>query len=178
VERKYANHPGWKRILQSRYSSTYLDTPQFTGYVTLYRMDAVVAPLVVHYFGQDTCIVDAGYAWMKHFPAGEHFAITTHFDRSGAVVQWYIDICLRTGVGEDGIPWLDDLYLDLAVSPDFQVEVLDGDELLEARERGEITAAEYELAWNAANRLVEQIQSRKLDLLRLSPLHRQMVEAS
>jgi predicted RNA-binding protein associated with RNAse of E/G family len=178
VERKFANHPGWKRILQSRYSSMYLDTPQFTGYVTLYRMDAVVTPLVVHYFGRDTCIVDAGYAWMKQFPDGEHFTITTHFDRSGAVVLWYIDICLRTGVSEDGIPWLDDLYLDLAVSPDFQVEVLDVDEILEARECGEITAEEYELAWNEANRLVERIKNRALDLLELIPLHRQMVEAN
>ena len=71
VERKFANMPGWKRILQSRFYGSYLDTPEFKGQITLYCMDAVTAPLMVEYFHRRTCIVDAGYAWLKQFPAHE-----------------------------------------------------------------------------------------------------------
>jgi predicted RNA-binding protein associated with RNAse of E/G family len=121
MERKFANNPGWKRILQHRFYHSYLDTPEFKGHITLYCMDAVREPLILEYFQRKTCIADAGYAWLKQFPAGEHFTITTHFDASARIVLWYIDICLRTGVGEDQIPWMDDLYLDVVVSPSMEI---------------------------------------------------------
>ena len=141
-------------------------------------MDAATAPLVVHHFGRDTCIVDAGYAWMKQIADGAHSVINTHFDAGGTIVMWYIDICLRTGLSEDGVPWFDDLYLDLAVSPALEVVILDADELQEARERGEISAEVYDLAWNEANRLVEGIQRGEPGLLGLSKLHQKLVEES
>jgi uncharacterized protein len=141
----------------------------------LFCMDAVRAPLVVEFFNRKTCIADTGYAWLKQFPDGEHFTVTTHFDTSGQPVQWYIDICRRTGVDPDQIPWMDDLYLDLVISPALEVELKDAGELLAARDNGEITAAEFELAWRAANRLMEQIAQNQFGLLALSGVHRQML---
>ena len=87
----------------------------------------------------------------------QHFTVTTHFDASGQIALWYIDICLLTGVGQNQIPWLDDLYLDLVVSPSMEVEVKDADELLAARESGEISTTEFNLAWCEADRLMESI---------------------
>jgi uncharacterized protein len=175
MERKLANLPGWKRIIQSRFCGSYLDTPEFKGHITLYCMDAVRAPLVVEYFKQKICIVDAGYAWLKQFPSGEHFTVTAHFDDEARLVLWYIDICLRTGVSQDQIPWMDDLYLDLVVSPTREVELKDADELLAARESGQISAAEFDLAWREADRLVELIGQNQLGLLTLSDVHRRML---
>ncbi len=175
MERKFANNPGWKRILQNRFYHYYLDTPEFQGHITLYCMDAVREPLVLEYFQRKTCIVDAGYAWLKQFPAGEHFTVTTHFDTSQQIVLWYIDICLRTGVGEDQIPWMDDLYLDVVVSPSKEIYLKDVDDLLAARESGEITAAEYAMARQTADRLMERIAKSQLNLLELSDLHRRML---
>ena len=176
IRRKFADYPGWKRILQHRFYASYLDTPEFTGYITLYCMDAVTAPLVVGYFHRTTCIADAGYSWLKQFPAEEqHFTVTTHFDASGQVVLWYIDICLRIGVGDNQIPWLDDLYLDLIVSPTMEIEVKDADELLSALENGIISTAEYDLAWHAANRLIEQFSKNQLGCLGLSDVHRALL---
>ena len=87
----------------------------------------------------------------------QHFTVTTHFDGNGQIVLWYIDICLLTGVGQNQIPWLDDLYLDLVVSPSMEVEVKDADELLAARKSGEISTTEFNLAWCEADRLMESI---------------------
>ena len=175
MKHKLANNPGWERILQHRFYHSHLNTPGFQGYITLYCMDAVRAPLVVRYFGRQFCIADAGCAWLKQFPTGEHYTVTTHFDASGQVVLWYIDVCLRHGVGQDQIPWMDDLYLDLVVSPSMEVEPKDADELLSARENGEITSAEYDLALREANRLMECIASNQFGLFALSGLHREML---
>jgi uncharacterized protein len=176
IERKYATMPGWKRILQHRYYQSAVDTPQFTGHVALYCMDEVRAPLVVEYFGRKTTIVDAGYAWLRHYPAGDpHYSVMAQFDASHQIIAWYIDLCLRTGVGPDQIPWLDDLYLDLVVSPGMAVEVKDADELLAARDSGEITAAEYDLAWNTANRIMEEIKANTFGVLALSEKHRRLL---
>jgi predicted RNA-binding protein associated with RNAse of E/G family len=136
-------------------------------------MDAVTAPRVVEYFHRKTCVFDAGYSLLKQFPADEqHFTVTTNFDASGQVLHWYIDICLQTGVDQNQIPWLDDLYLDLVVSPSMEVEVLDADELLAARESGDISPAEFELAWREANRIMEDIKKNQFGLLALSNIHR------
>lgn len=175
MERKFANHPGWKRILQNRFYHSCLDTPGFKGHITLYCMDAVRAPLVVDYFQRKTCIVDAGYAWLKQFPAGEHHTVTTHFDASGKIALWYIDICLRSGVSQDQIPWMDDLYLDLVISPAMEVELKDADELLAARENGDISTAAFDLAWREANRLMDCIAHNQFALLALSGVHRRML---
>lgn len=175
IERKLANSPGWKRIIQNRFYHSYVDTPEFTGHITLYCMDAVTAPLVVEYFHRKTCIVDAGYAWLRQYPAGEHFTVTAQYDASARIVAWYIDICLRTGVDQNQIPWMDDVYLDLVVSPAMEMELKDADELLAARENGEITAAEFDLAWRVAGRLMERIARNQFGLLALSDVHRQML---
>ncbi len=175
MERKFANMPGWKRILQSRFYNSHLDTPEFKGYITLFCMDAVSAPKVVEYFHRKICIVDAGYAWLKQFPAGEHFTVTAHYDSSARIVAWYIDICLRAGAGQDQIPWMDDLFLDLVVSPAMEIELKDADELLAARESGEISTAEFDLAWREADRLMERLAHNQFGLLALSDAHRSIL---
>lgn len=174
--RKFANFPGWKRILQHRFYSSYLDTSEFRGYITLYCIDAVTAPRVVEFFHRKTCIFDAGYSMLLQFPADEqHFTVTTNFDASGQILQWYIDICLRTGIGQNDIPWLDDLYLDLVVSPTMEIEVKDADELLAARESGDISPTEFDLAWREANRIIDRISEHRFGLLDLSNIHRHIL---
>jgi predicted RNA-binding protein associated with RNAse of E/G family len=176
LERKFANHPGWKRILRHRFTHDFLDTLEFKGHITLYCMDAVTAPLVVHYFDREYCIVDAGYSWLKQFPAGEdHYTVTTHFDAAGQVVLWYIDICLHTGLDENQIPWIDDLYLDLVVSPAMEIEIKDADELRAALESGAISSAEFDLAWLEADKLMDRIAQNQFGLYALSCSHRQML---
>ncbi len=175
MERKFANMPGWKRIVQNRFYHSYLDTPEITGHITLFCMDAVRAPLIVEYFHRNICIADAGCAWLKQFPAGEHFTVTAHYNAQARIAAWYIDICLRTGVDQDQIPWMDDLYLDLVVSPEMELELKDADELLAARESGLISTAEFDLAWRTANQLTERIARNQFGLLALSDAHRSML---
>lgn len=115
MKRKYGDRANWKRVTERRYAQTYLETVSFRGYVSLLQIIKVQEPLYVTYANQSICLADDGYMWLQQFPVGAHHAVTTMFDAEGQVVQWYIDICYRNGINEAGIPWMDDLYLDLIV---------------------------------------------------------------
>lgn len=57
------------------------------------------------------------------------------------------------GMDVDGIPYFDDLYLDLVVYPDGTIKVDDMDELEEALLMKDITQEQYNLAISTSNRL-------------------------
>jgi uncharacterized protein len=79
-------------------------------------------------------------------------------------VQWYIDIVLEHGLSELGVPYFDDLYLDVVVSLDGRFEIKDADELEEALKVGTVSQAQFDLAWLEANRLVGLLERGELNL--------------
>ena len=46
VERKFANRPGWSRILERSFQTAYFDEEDFKGYVTILKLEKVFNPLV------------------------------------------------------------------------------------------------------------------------------------
>jgi len=96
---------------------------------------------------------------MMHFPEGVDYSVTTTFDRNGEVVQWYFDIIKNKGLTNEGIPFIDDLYLDLVFLPDGAMYALDEDELEEALKANEITKQEYDKAKVTLTELIESIKN-------------------
>lgn len=177
VKRKYGDRSNWPRILERRYAQTYLDDKGFKGYVSLIDMVKVKEPLVVTYGDNNIYIVDEGYKWLLQFPFQQNHSVTTTFDTEGNIVQWYIDICVENGV-EDGIPYTDDLFLDIVVLPTGEVLLLDEEELEEALASGVISIELYELAWEEAKRLIALIQKDEFTLLSFAQLHKNELEVS
>jgi len=95
------------------------------------------------------------------------------FNEEGKIVQWYIDMCLQHGVTENNIPYLDDLFLDIVVSPNGEIKLMDVHELENALRSGEISRHEYELALSESNYLMEKISRGNFILFDLCELHRQ-----
>lgn len=116
LKRRYGDRSEWKRLIDREYTQAFIDTDKFKGYGTLIKVNEVSEPLYVQYKEQQICIVNDGYVWMQHFPENEQHSLTTMFNSKGEVVQWYIDICARSGV-ENNIPWVDDLFIDIVVLP-------------------------------------------------------------
>ncbi|MBS4218783.1 DUF402 domain-containing protein [Bacillus sp. FJAT-49711] len=174
LKRKYGDRSEWKRVLKRQYSQTFLDTKEFKGYVTLLKVHKVREPLFVKYVEKTVCIVDDGYIWLQHFPAEEHYSLTTMFDSEGKVVQWYVDICLECGL-ENNVPWMDDLFLDIIILPTGEVIEKDADELDEALSKGMIDESQYKIAWKEANRLLKLIDNNDFDLIKLSKPHKDML---
>ncbi|WP_336275592.1 DUF402 domain-containing protein [Rossellomorea vietnamensis] len=135
----------------------------------------VKEPLITRYGEKEICFVDNGYMWLQQFPFGKHHSVTTMFDANGEIVQWYIDICLENGV-EDGVPWMDDLYLDIVVLPSGEVNLLDEDELEQAYKSGTISKEKYDIAHNEVKEIMSQIDNDEFRLMTLAQEHKRMLE--
>lgn len=175
LKRKYGDRSNWARIIERQFAQSYIEDTGFNGNVTLIDMIKVSEPLVVTYGEDNICIVEDGYKWLFQFPNNKHYAVTTMFNEKGKVVQRYIDICMENGV-ENGVPFNDDLFLDIVVLPSGRVIVLDEDELEEALANGEVTQELYDLAWDEATRLLELINKKEFSLLELADTHKEMLE--
>ena len=171
MRRRRADRAGWERVLEQSFEVRQVDEPQFAGAVTLLRLHRLKGPFVRPWGEREYRLADDGFMWLQHFPCGARYTVTTLFDSAGEVIQWYIDICSETGVDDSGVPWFDDLYLDIAVLPTGEALLLDADELEEALTQGLVSQEEYELAWQEANRLLREVESGSMGLLALTPVH-------
>jgi uncharacterized protein len=173
LKRKFGDRSEWKRVIQRKYSQSYLDTKEFTGYITLLNTIKVTEPLSVSYFAEKkVCIVDDGYMWLQQFPLGKNHSVTTMFDANGDIVQWYIDICLCNGI-ENGIPWMDDLFLDIVLLPTGEIIEKDADEIEDALTKGIIDKSLYDLAWSEMENIKSLISTNNFELIRLSNNHKE-----
>jgi hypothetical protein len=157
MERRFVNRPNWTRILERRFKLSYVENDDFAGYISALYMDKVREPLVKEVAGQSLCIVDNRYIFLQHLPNNEHYSLTTMYDASGELVQWYFDITRQNGVDKEGMPFFDDLYLDVVVLPTGQINLLDELELEEALKTKDITQSEYDMAYEMANKIINGI---------------------
>lgn len=162
----------WPRVTARRFVTHTFATAAFQGVATLLCIDAVREPLWVEWQGRRFCICDGGYTWLQHFPTNTHYAVTTMFDTQGQIIQCYIDICHRHWVDDNGVPWWEDLYLDLLVFPEGDCHIVDADELDEALAAGVIDAHLHTLAWHEARRLHAAIEAGAFPFLSFSHSHR------
>lgn len=151
---KRADRLGWPRLRAQRFVAQRLADGPIVGYASLLQMTEVIEPLVVTHHEQQVCIADNGYSWLQIFPEGTHYTHTTMFDAAGQPVQDYIDLVAEHGIDDAGIPWYDDLYLDLAWIPDGSPLLLDQDELQAAHAIGAVTQEHYDLARGETARLL------------------------
>lgn len=151
---KRADRLGWPRLRAQRFICQRISNAHVNGYATLLHMVDVAEPLWVTHHEQRICIADAGYTWLQIFPEGAFYTHTTMFDADGKPVQEYIDLVAEQGVGDDGIPWYDDLYLDIAWIPEGTPLLLDQEELEAAHAIGAITEEQYDLARGETARLL------------------------
>ena len=172
LKRKYGSRYNWKRVTERAYTELYIETDSsFKGYVSLLHLKEVREPLYMSYEERTVCIADDGYYWMQHFPEGQNYSVTTVFNSSGGIVQWYIDICKSIGYCTKNGPWMDDLYLDLIVLPTGKIIEKDIDELEIALKNKEISTGEYELAWTEFNRLKLELTDGCLKLKEMTMSH-------
>ncbi|MER2262029.1 MAG: DUF402 domain-containing protein [Psychrobacillus sp.] len=169
--RKYGERPGWSRILKRRYTFVEIISEQFTGGASLLHLVETAKPLWVSYDNKKICIVDHGYMWLQHFPRHESYTVTTMFDHNGEVIQWYIDICDKHGIDDNG-PWWDDLYLDIIVLPTGEYFLVDEEELEEALLTGQINHEKYNLAKTVAQKMINQLEDNNMSILGLALRHK------
>lgn len=158
MKRKSLSYASWTCMTSRDLSVRKISKP-FQGHVALLRINAVTEPQVWHWQGKALTVCDRGMAWLSMLPERGGLCITAQLNRDGTVALWYIDMIAGQGVDEAGVPWFDDLYLDLIVHPDGTMAVDDRDELDEALRQGDITEAQHRQALNVCEGLQKGLES-------------------
>lgn len=156
----------WKRITKRRYTSR-VDADIFgnTGRISLTSIDEVTGPLTVHYQSRAVLIADAGYSWFQAAVPGAHWWLTAMFDTHDRLIQIYFDITGGSRFDDPENPTFEDMYLDIVVSADGSIEVVDRNELDEALQSGTITASQHRDAIKNCEKLERFLRENTADVI-------------
>jgi len=168
MKRKYADRATWTRVLKRRDKLTYVKNEKFSGYISVIQVEKVKKPLIKNLDGEKVRIVDNGYTWVIFMPDNLMYSLTLMINDKNEIVQWYFDICKPYEISESGVPFFQDLYLDVVVLPSGKVILLDQHELSHALKSGAISEKEYSDANKQATLLIEDIKNGTNDLLQFS----------
>lgn len=129
----------------------------FTGDIYFYEFIEVEDKIVIP---NGKCIMDNNYKWLEFYEYNSKVKLTAIYDENNEIIEWYFDIAREIGKEKD-VPYEDDLYLDVVVTPTGKIILLDEEELKDALNRMEITNIEYENAYKEANQLIDKLSNRK-----------------
>lgn len=153
--------------LNDNYEQIRVDEDFFKGYACFLKLQNIEKPLIVNNGKETVCIKDNDYEWIEVYPENGKYAITIMFDDNNNLIEWYFDISKNIGI-ENGIPYEDDLYLDMVITPNGEKLVIDEDELLEARDKGDITQADVDSAYQTLSELEEKYVNNIQELIKLT----------
>ncbi len=145
-------------ILEKEFKNFRVDNDEFQGNISLLTIKKVREEWRVD--EEQRCILAKNYNWLEIYPDGEHFCISAVLDEKDNIVEWYIDIARMLGE-EEGVPYEDDLYLDVVIVPDGRIHLLDEDELEDAYNRKEVSKKEFDMAYETANRIMEKARKKE-----------------
>ena len=145
MRKRFLNGMGKDWLHEYRAETKYI-ADIYSGYASLIRIDKVSRRLEIPTDGGMLCIGDDGYRWLTFLPDNSHWCMTAIYNQAYEIVEWYFDMTKENGVDAQGNPYQDDLFLDVVLSPDGKITVLDEDELQEALDCGDITRQEYDMA--------------------------------
>lgn len=164
MKRKFISGIHWDFL--DSYSSKYIHIDDiFSGYISLIKIDKVKQKITVDYEQSETILLDDGHKCLMFLPDNENWCVSAVYNTSNEIIEWYFDITKQNSIDEKGNPYYDDLYLDIAVSPDLKIVILDEEELKQALELKEITKSDYDMAHHTCNKIIKEIITNK-DFLR------------
>ena len=105
-------------------------------------------------------IMDNNYKWLEFYDYSSKVKLTAIYDENNRIIEWYFDIARKIGK-DNGLPYEDDLYLDVVVTPNGEVILLDEDELKEAYNKREMTTKEFKNAYKEAEQLMNKLKNNK-----------------
>lgn len=102
--------------------------------------------------------MDKNYKWLEFYDYNAKIKLTAIYNENNEIVEWYFDIAKKIGK-ENGIPYEDDLYLDVVVTPEGKIILLDENELEAAFNRLEINKADFDMAYEESNKLIKILKN-------------------
>lgn len=154
-KRRFANHVNKKEeVLEVKQKMKSIKKSDFVGDIFLNYFLKVNRP---SFLENGLCVIDVNYKWLQFYDYSSKVCLTAIYDDRNQIVEWYFDIARKIGK-EDGMPYEDDMYLDVLVKSNGEIILLDKDELQEAFEKDMITKEEYDEAYGVANDLIKRLK--------------------
>lgn len=170
MKRKYLDASNWTWLKDYTYQY-YRVQDEWKGYISVVKMGKVKHKLMAHYGNEEVCLCDDYYKGVIFLPDNAHWCATAVYNNKNEIVEWYFDMTKENSVDEKGLPYFEDLYLDIAVTPDFKTRVLDEDELQEALDKGIITQEDYQLAYDTCKYVLDEVIPNKAFLVGFMASH-------
>ena len=127
---KYADFP-MKYVEEKKFKTMYIDDEDYKGYLSQIHIIKTNQPDRSgdeNYHGT----TENGCKWLEFYPENSNVAMTVGYDIENNILDWYFDIIDRVGI-QNGNPYFEDLYLDILMTPDNKIKLLDEDEIKETK---------------------------------------------
>lgn len=157
LKKRYADRHVGNKANKTILKSISVEDDFFKGDIYFYNFIDVKDKILIP---NGKCIMDNNYKWLEFYDYSSRIKLTAIYDENNEIIEWYFDIAREIGK-DNGIPYEDDMYLDVVVTPSGDVILLDEDELKEALERKEMTKDEYDEAYKIAYDLMEKLKNNK-----------------
>lgn len=156
MKKKYADHSKVKDILEKEYKKIDLKNDEYFAAVSLVDIKKVEKQWrIPRKNGDIDTILDVGYKWITLYPKDENFVIIAMYNAKLELIEFYFDIARKIKY-KAKIPCYEDLYLDITMTANNEVEFVDEDELEEAYKLADVKQKDYENAKKAADRIVSK----------------------
>ena len=165
MKTKNMKRTAWKRLLEKEYTVRDCAPWGHPGRESILKIHKVTAPLWVKEGYGEICIADAGHSWVQIACHGQPYWLTAMFDKNDRFLQVYFDIALPPCFEDPDDPWFTDLYLDVVLTSDRQLVIMDREELDAALQTGEIDADTHAFALSACEKLLAWLEVHKDELI-------------
>lgn len=160
LKREYANNSNNKEIYDSQYKKLDVKDDLYIGAACLLEIRKVEkkrwAP---RKDGEEVIIQDNEYQWLTLFPKEENFSILAIYNVKSELVQFTFNIGKNIQYKGKN-PYLDDLYLDIALTSENEVIFIGEDELENVYKSGNLKHQDYEIARKAADKILHKFHKQ------------------
>lgn len=159
LKKRFVTNPKNIEIVKDGYFKIKsFDNEDFVGDIALIKFNKMNKPYMVENI--NLCMANDNYKWLEFYDYNKKYRLTAMYNENNEIIEWYFDIARKIGK-ENGIPYEDDLYLDVVVTQTGKIILLDENELKEAFDRFEVNKSDYDMAYNEAKKLIELLGDNK-----------------
>lgn len=151
----------FRRLIQTRLAVGHAALRGFRGAAGLMEILETDGIWAVDSVGGTVTIAAPGYHWLQLAPDSGKWWLTVMYDARSDIVQYYFDITRDVYVSHDGEARFHDLFLDIVMSPDGTLQVMDRDELDRAHACGVVDDTIYARALQTANELLDRLEGNE-----------------
>ena len=159
LKKRFVTNPmNIKCVIDGNYIIKKFETDDFKGDIALIKFNKMNKPYVVENI--NLCMANDNYKWLEFYDYSKKYRLTAMYNDKNEIVEWYFDIARKIGK-ENGVPYEDDLYLDIVVTSSGEIILLDEDELKSAYDRLEVNQNDYDIAYKEAYGLMKKLEGNK-----------------